>query len=645
MVSHRRKRSQRCLWILLAVGIPFIYFQLTIPVHYLFRNRDINSACVIPHPDPYDPSVMRFVWEPKPLVCDTIPSLMFVDDSGVLRLNSSATIHYTGDISELKCEYRVCNRHIDDDHVIFSSPVPFTAPTNISADFISVACKNANGKVVYAQLLTNVALDSTESHKELQPETGDQLSVVLFGLDSVSRSSTIRKLPKTFRYLTETLGAYDLKGFMKVGENTLPNIVPLLTGRRVWTSEVSMQDYSTETFDSFPFIWRNFSDAGYATLLAEDMSDISTFNYLTKGFENPPTDHYLRPYYLGLSEMYKVHSKLGYVFRYLENRNINLQKSSYLCYGDKPHQVIHIEYIRKFMQRYKGKRRCVHSFLAELSHEYQNFLCYGDEDFQEFLKWMSEEGHLRNAVLIFFSDHGARIEEIRNTFVGRIEDRMPVAIIYIPDHIKKKHPEIDINLKLNTKRLTTFFDLYQTMVDILQRNFEFPTILSVDGKVRGISLLGLLPESRSCADAWIPEHYCACYSSVPISISTDPVLSKVLNSVIDELNHRLQSFSQCAQLKLHAIQEAYKIVHGLELFGTENTGISLFQYFKPESEQNRRYFLVFETVPGHALFEATYDLTGAWSGGLVGDLVMVNKYGHQSDCISEKRLRPLCFCS
>lgn len=641
---RKRKKRRYCLWMFILCLIPFLYFQLTFPVRYLFKNKDIHTTCVIPEPDPYDPSIMKFVWDPEPLICDTVPSLMFVDTSGLLQYNMSSISYYGGDVSKLQCEYRICSRHIDDDHVTFTAAVPFTPPIHMASDFFSVTCQNRQGKVLYEHLLTSIALESPAALDNYKSESENQLSVVLFGLDSVSRSCAIRKLPKTFKYLTETLQAYDLKGLMKVGENTLPNIVPLLTGRRVWTPEVPITDYSKEPFDDFPLIWRNFSDLGYVTFLAEDMADISTFNYLTRGFVNPPTDHYMRPYYLGLSEMHKIHSKLGYVFRFLESRNINLQKSSYLCYGDKSHHSIQIEYVKKFLQTYKGKRRFLHSFLAEISHEYQNFLSYGDEDFLDLLKWMHNEGHLNNTLMVFFSDHGARIDEIRNTFVGRIEDRMPLVTIYLPKHIKQKYPELDINMQQNIKRLTTFFDLHQTLVDTLQGNFQSPTVSYYEGKPRGISLFRQIPASRSCADAWIPEHYCACYSSVPVNISTDPGLRLALKAIIIQLNLRLQHRPICAQLELFKIQEAFQIVNGLEHTDTENTGISLFQYFKPEQERTTRYFVVIETVPGHAIFEATYDLFGKSDGMLIGDIIRVNKYKNQADCISDKLLRPLCFC-
>ena len=261
-----------------------------------------------------------------------------------------------------------------------------------------------------------------------------------------------------------------------------------------------------------------------------------------------------------------------------------------------------------------------------------------------FLQWMKDDGHLNNTLLIFFRDHGARIDKIRNTFLGRIEDRMPVLAMYLPDHIKQRYPEIHKSMQNNTRRLTTFYDLHQTLTDILQSNFHSPSVSHFDGRERGISLLRPVPVSRSCSDAWIPEEYCACHSSKPVNLSTDPELNNAVNGLVLELNTRLHSVPKCAKLKLHKIQEAHQILNGLEHTGTENTGISLFQFLRPETDHKRRYLIVIETVPGHAIFEATYELNGESEGMLIGDITRVNKFGHQADCITEKRLRRFCYC-
>lgn len=44
------------------------------------------------------------------------------------------------------------------------------------------------------------------------------------------------------------------------------------------------------------FCRKRFSNFGFATAYAEDWSQITTFNYLKKGFKEKPTDYYFKPY-------------------------------------------------------------------------------------------------------------------------------------------------------------------------------------------------------------------------------------------------------------------------------------------------------------------------------------------------------------
>jgi hypothetical protein len=54
-----------------------------------------------------------------------------------------------------------------------------------------------------------------------------------------------------------------------------------------------------------------------------------------------------------------------------------------------------------------------------------NFIKLGDLDFLDFLTFLKEDGHLNKSVLFFVSDHGSRVDKIRNTPIGRIEERLP----------------------------------------------------------------------------------------------------------------------------------------------------------------------------------------------------------------------------
>lgn len=64
--------------------------------------------------------------------------------------------------------------------------------------------------------------------------------------------------------------------------------------------QVTVQDselpvnIQSDFVDDWPFLWHNFSKAGYATLLSEEQPGI--FTYKAAGFKKPPTDIYLRPF-------------------------------------------------------------------------------------------------------------------------------------------------------------------------------------------------------------------------------------------------------------------------------------------------------------------------------------------------------------
>lgn len=62
------------------------------------------------------------------------------------------------------------------------------------------------------------------------------------------------------------------RGHTKVADNSFPNIIPMLTGKRVMDQQPDMMDefdhvdVATQVFDSWPFIWRNFSNKGFLYL-------------------------------------------------------------------------------------------------------------------------------------------------------------------------------------------------------------------------------------------------------------------------------------------------------------------------------------------------------------------------------------------
>lgn len=68
------------------------------------------------------------------------------------------------------------------------------------------------------------------------------------------------------------------------------------------------------------------------------------------------------------------------------------------------------------------------------------------------------------------SDHGIRWGDIRKTYQGQMEERLPFVIITLPKWLKETYPVAAANLKKNVRRLTTPFDLHETLKDLLDVN-------------------------------------------------------------------------------------------------------------------------------------------------------------------------------
>lgn len=110
-----------------------------------------------------------------------------------------------------------------------------------------------------------------------------KLSVLIVGVDSVSRLNFHRLMPRTLGIIKE-LGAVELYGYNKVGDNTYPNLVPVLSGYSTQELERICRTKDDETFDNCPFIWNEFRARGYRTVFGEDACWMAIFHYLKPGF-------------------------------------------------------------------------------------------------------------------------------------------------------------------------------------------------------------------------------------------------------------------------------------------------------------------------------------------------------------------------
>ncbi|XP_013147670.1 PREDICTED: uncharacterized protein LOC106110390 [Papilio polytes] len=90
-----------------------------------------------------------------------------------------------------------------------------------------------------------------------------------------------------------------------------------------------------------------------------------------------------------------------------------------------------------------------------------------DDDLVAFLHHMRDSGKLENHLFIVMGDHGSRYSGLRETYQGKIEERLPLMAIILPDKLVQTRPDALTALQKNAHVLTTPFDIHTTVLDVV----------------------------------------------------------------------------------------------------------------------------------------------------------------------------------
>uniref|UniRef100_A0A1I7UIR9 Uncharacterized protein n=1 Tax=Caenorhabditis tropicalis TaxID=1561998 RepID=A0A1I7UIR9_9PELO len=554
-----------------------------------------GQKCKIPRLDINGSEVINFFHTPAPLKCQ-IPGnfeseWVYLDEQGVIRFSKKR--------EKAKCQMKYFWRETDDENRFGEEFEIQDGDEFDGGEYGSVTCYEGFSR--WDTLLWNITPNqkAMERAKKMKKEK-KQLNVYFLGFDSLSQMSFRRKLPKTVKFLEETMESVVLNGYNIVGDGPPQAFIPILTAQTETELPLTRKRFEEARYldEAYPMIWKNFSDNGYVTMFAEDMHLYSTFTYRLKGFRHQPVDHYPRTF-----------------FKEVESRG------DQMCINSQPIHKIWFEKSRQFMKVYKDVPRFTIMFQGLLSHDDINL-------------------------------------------VGQLEERMPFFSISLPKRLKSTGfgRRWQRNLKENSEKLTTPFDIHSTLLDIL--NFSLDSgkeetlpegeeeEIQNASQHRSLSLFRRIPTDRTCAQAGIEPHWCTCLSwQNAMQTKEDRKLSRrIAEAVVTEINREISSEKDyCAPLTLSKIHESKKLLPEKSLLAYKNVKDTdgFVPDFSGDTQEAFAHFqLKIETIPGNAIYEITlfYDFVKDRLKMDFGAISHVNKYGDRPHCIIGRNFFLATFC-
>ncbi|XP_017119259.1 uncharacterized protein LOC108140781 isoform X1 [Drosophila elegans] len=432
-------------------------------------------------------------------------------------------------------------------------------------------------------------------------------SVLLWGIDSISRMTLERAMPQMHEYLN-TQHWFELQGYNKMGDNTFPNLMAVLTGFNKTFAYAQCRPDKVGGLDACPLIWKDFKAKGYTTAFAEDWSEYSTFDYSSRGFFKPPTDVYGRPLILAVEKELK------------QTRQSNLP----YCLGRKPAA----EYIYDLGVQFASVNRNSTFFgmfwTNTFSHNDFSMPSAMDARMVNYMRTLDKSGVMDNTLIIFFSDHGSRFGPLRKLDSGFVEERLPFIYIRVPHWIREKYPKLLHNLQVNRNRLTSPYDIHATLRHFLELDTPPDQLPRPEGCPTCHSVLVEADWSRNCSQAGIEEHWCACDRFAKLS-ATDPrarIMSTQLVEAVNGFVAGKKGAHRCRRLSLSRISS-------VQQRGSTN-----------------QYLIQLKAQPGNAILEATvqWDESAQRISIRVPSISRLDSYFGMSGCTSVKETKKFCIC-
>lgn len=371
-----------------------------------------EPGCQMPSFPVMDDSIKGFFGQAKPVVCNA--ALTVANDTHIWVPHSERTLEKTFGIwnaSTLVCHVDSIVRATDYTNVVDTSRrlvFGYGDAIEANTEFALVTCYHDKGKSVvnyHYFIAPKMQFESTTR--------GDKMSVMMVGVDSVSRLHFHRVMHKTESVLNK-LEAIELFGYNKIGDNTYPNLMAVLAGKDVDEIESTCLAGDKPKFDDCKFIWDDYKASGFSTMFAEDWVMASLFNYCKPGFARQPTDLRLRPILI------EMEAKFG------SQRN-----GVYWCLGGERTVDVLFNYLGKFVRAVGWSPYFSFFWTSTYTHDYLDRQQLIDEQLAAALVNLTTLDTFEDTFLIVMSDHGLRFGQFRKTYQGEFHIIYNILIEFI----------------------------------------------------------------------------------------------------------------------------------------------------------------------------------------------------------------------
>ncbi|KAI6216638.1 hypothetical protein M3Y99_01807400 [Aphelenchoides fujianensis] len=428
----------------------------------------LDNACKVPWIFPMEDDIRGWSLRFGPITCTKqMANLAYLNENHVLTIQNDLDAKWSLRGTPIKCNVSAIKGGLkpkigEATLVDLGITLRLGEQRVMPVDQFVVDCWNeTNSELLYSRAFAGFA--KQEEKKGKAPlATPTAPSLVVFIIDSTARNQFVRHAPLSYELMNK-LGFVSLNGYTKVGDNSGVNLFPAKRGC------ISMfnDDIMHPNRGLFAYHHHN-------------------------GFEKPPTDYFFRPFSL-VNVRKEVKPALGHCT--IHGQSVVNQ---------------HFGFIERFSRVFKDHCHFSVNFFTSTSRE----LGVEDEEIRSTLEKFSASGVLNNTVVVVMGDHGNRIGGIQFTYTGRIEERMPLFALYLPPGLAREHPHFLANLRYNSNRLTSNYDVYRTLRTIAQLGGQ-PQKEQIH--YRGYSLLAdRVPTNRTCTEAGIPPNFCTCLQSRPL---------------------------------------------------------------------------------------------------------------------------------